>query len=147
MAFRFALAALLRLRHSIERQRTLSLQDAALQLGRARDTLARLELFLVESAINDASLLAAGKTAAELQFASLSREQFENFRHQMKQEVHRREELHHRAVEDYQQALREREVLETLRARQRRVYQLEQGRRQQQELDANYLLRRWRQDG
>ncbi len=143
MAFRFALAPLLRLRQSIERQRTLSLQDASLQLDRARETLARLESFLADSAVADSAGLATGRTAAELQFAGLLREQFGQFRLQLQEEVRRLDVLREQAVQAYQQAFREREVLESLRDRQRRAYQVEQARRQQQELDATHLLQRW----
>lgn len=143
MALRFALAPLLRLRQSIERQRTLALQEASLQLARARETLVQLERFLADSALADAASLAAGRTAAELQFASLLRDQFRELRLQLQGEVRRLEELRQLAAQAYQQAYREREVLETLRARQRRAYQLEQARCQQQELDAAYLLQRW----
>jgi flagellar export protein FliJ len=143
MAFRFALAPLLRLRQSIERQRTLSLQEASLQLAHAQETLARLERFLADSALADSASLATGRTAAELQFASLLRDQFRHFRHELQEEVRRLEALRKQAVQAYQQAFREREVLESSRASQRRVYQLEQGRRQQKELDAAHLLQRW----
>jgi len=144
MSFRFALAPLLRLRQSIERQRTLALQEALLQVARARETLAGLERFLADSALADAHSLAAGRRAAELQFATLLREQLRQFRLQLQEEVRRLEEVRQRAQQAYEQAFREREVLETLRARQRREYQLEQARHEQQQLDAVYLLQRWR---
>src|SRR5208283_4571872 len=69
MAFRFVLAPLLRLRQSIERQRALALQEANLKVSRAQETLAQLERFLSGSAQSDSAALAAGRTAAELQFA------------------------------------------------------------------------------
>ena len=58
MPFRFALAPLLHLRQSIERQRTLQLQQANLHLSRARETLAQLESFLSGSSQCDADGLA-----------------------------------------------------------------------------------------
>ena len=65
MAFRFALAPLLRLRQSIERQRTLVLQESALQLNQAQGALAQLERFLVDAATADESSLAVGCSAAD----------------------------------------------------------------------------------
>ena len=140
MAFRFALAPLLRLRQSIEHQRALALQEASLQLARSRETLARLERYLADAALAYSASLARGRTAAELQFASLLREQFRQFHLQLEEEIRRLDALRQQAAQAYQQAYREREVLETLRSRQHRAYQLEQARRQQQELDAAYLL-------
>jgi flagellar export protein FliJ len=143
MAFRFALAPLFRLRQSIERQRTLQLQDASLQVARTQQTLAQLEQFLTDSAQADAESLTAGRTAAELQFAAVLRENLHRFREELHSQIRKLELLRQQAMAAYHQAYREREVLETLRARQRRLYQQEQLRRQQRELDAAYLLQRW----
>jgi flagellar FliJ protein len=143
MSFRFALAPLLRLRQSIERQRTLQLQEANLQVSRAQETLAQLERFLSDSAQSDSTALKAGCTAAELQFASVLRENLHRFRQELQSDIRKLELLRQQAASEYHQAYREREVLETMRARQRRAYQQEQLRRQQQELDAAYLLQRW----
>jgi flagellar export protein FliJ len=143
MAFRFALAPLLRLRRSIERQRALQMQEASLQVSRAQETLAQLERFLSDSAQSDSAGLIAGCTAAELQFASVLRENLLHYRHELQSDIRKLELLRQQAASAYHQAYREREVLETLRARQRRDYQQEQLRRQQQELDATYLLQRW----
>ena len=143
MAFRFILAPLLRLRQSLERQRALALQQAAFNLTRAQDTLAHLDRFLAESKLADAASLAAGRTAAELQFADLLREQLNQLRLQFEEEVRRLEGLREQTARAYQQAYREREALETLRAHQLRTYHVEQLRRQQRELDAAFLLQRW----
>ena len=143
MPFRFALAPLLRLRQSIERQRTLALQAANLQVSRAQETLAQLDRFLSDSDQSDCAGLAAGRTAAELQFASVLRENMQHFREELQSDVRKLELERQKALGEYHKAYREREVLETIRARQRRVYQQEQLRRQQQELDGAYLLQRW----
>jgi len=143
MPFRFALAPVLRLRQSIERQRTLALQSANLQVSRAQETLAQLDRFLCDSDQSDCAGLAAGRTAAELQFASVLRENMQHFREELQSDVRKLEIERQKALDEYHKAYREREVLETIRARQRRVYQQAQLRRQQQELDAAYLLQRW----
>ncbi len=59
MAFRFALAPILRLRQSIERQRTLGLQEANLRVSRAQQKLAELDRYLSDSAQADSAALAA----------------------------------------------------------------------------------------
>jgi len=143
MSFRFALAPLLRLRESIERQRALQLQEANLQVSRAQETLAQLERFLSDSSQSESADLTAGCTAAELQFASVIRENLHHFRQELQSDIRKLELLRQQAASAYHRAYREREVIETLRARQRHDYHQEQLRRQQQELDATYLLQRW----
>ena len=147
MSFRFVLAPLLRLRQSIERQRTLQLQEANLQVSRAEETLAQLDRFLRDSARSDSTALAAGRTGAELQFAAVLRENLQHFRQELQSDIGRLELLRQQALGAYHQAYREREVLEALRARQRRAYLQEQSRREQQELDAAHLLQRWHHRG
>jgi len=143
MTFQFTLASLLRLRRSLEHQRALALQQASLNVARAREALARLESFLEESACADARSLSGGRMAAELHFASLLRERLQNLRVQIQNEVRHLETLRHQAVIAYRQSLGEREALEGLCARQHSAYQLEQTRRRQQEVDAIFLLQRW----
>jgi len=143
MSFRFTLAPLLRLRQSIERQRALTLQEANLHVSRAQENLGQLERSLSESAQSDATALQTGRTAAELQFASVLRENLHLFRAELESDIRKLEFLRQQALGEYHQAYRERDVLETLRARQRRAYQQEKLRRQQQELGATHLLQRW----
>jgi flagellar export protein FliJ len=119
------------------------LQQASLQVARAQETLANLERFLAGSAQSDSNGLAAGCTAAELQFASMFRENLHRFRQELQSDIRKLELLRQQAASEYHRAYREREVLETLHLRQRRAYQQEQLRRQQQELDAAFLLQRW----
>lgn len=143
MAFRFTLASLLRLKRSLERQRSLALQQAAMNLHRGEETLARLEHFLADSALADTASLAEGRRAAELHFASLLREQMHRVRNQLQEEIHRLTELRDQAALAYTQAMREREALEAFRARQHLAYQKERARSQQQQLDDMFLLQRW----
>lgn len=143
MAFHFALAPILRLRQSIERQRTLELQKANLEVSRAQETLARLERSLSDTTQADTQGLSAGCTGAELQFNAVLRENLLHFREELRADLSNLELLRQKALAAYHQAYREREILETLRARQRRVYQQEQAHRHQQEQDSDYLLQRW----
>jgi flagellar FliJ protein len=145
MSFRFTLAPLLRLRQSIERQCTHKLQAANLQVSRAQEKLAQLERSLAESAQSEATALQSGRTAAELQFASVLRENLHHYRHELQSDIRKLELVRRQALGEYHHAYRDREVLETLSARQRRAYQQEKLQRQQQELDATYLLQHWHQ--
>jgi flagellar export protein FliJ len=144
MAFRFALAPLLRLRQSIQRQRALQLQHASFQVFRAEETLTELGRFLSDSAQSDATSLESGRTGAELQFACVLRDNLHNTRGEVQANVRKLETIRLQALGEYHQAYRDREVLDTMRARQRHEYQLEQSRREQRELDAAYLLQHWR---
>lgn len=143
MAFRFNLAPLLRLRQSLERQRVLRVQELNLQLSHTRASLAQLDRFLDDSDQKHATQLSAGCTAAELQFTSNLRDNLLRYREGIQSEVRELEALREQAVIEYQQASCEREVLQTLRARQRTAYDRQQARHQQQELDAAHLLQRW----
>jgi len=143
MAFRFALAPVLRLRLGLERQRALALQQAALDLARAQEALAALERFLDESERADSNSLAGGRMGAELHFALLQRHQLQEQQAQLREHILKLEVLRQQAAEAYRRAQREREVLEALSAREYRTYQIEQARRQQIEMDAAFLLQRW----
>ncbi len=143
MAFRFALAPLLRLRQGIERQRILQLQEENLRFAQAQETLLQLDRSFAASAQSDSAELSRGSTGAELKFASVLRENLTRFRQELVTDLHKRELLRQKALAEYQTAYRDREILETLRSQQRSAYSQEQSRRQQQDLDATFLLQRW----
>lgn len=143
MAFRFALASVLRLRQGLERQRALALQRASLDVARAEEAMAALERFLDESERADSKALAGGRMGAELHFALLQRHQLQEQGAQLQVHILKLEALRQQAAEAYRRAQREREVLEALSAREHRTYQIEQARRQQNEMDAAFLLQRW----
>src|SRR5882724_7085587 len=110
MPFRFALAPLLRLRQSVERQRALRLRATSLAVTRTQEALSRLEQFLADSARSDQDALSAGRSAAELQFASASRDNLYVLRKDSQAELRRLELGRQQAAEEYQRAYREREV-------------------------------------
>lgn len=143
MAFHFTLAPLLRLRQSVERQRALQLREASLRLAQMQGTLEQLDRFLQDSQAADQQHLRAGVKAAELQFATMSREQLGRLREQIEAEIKRLESARQQALGEYQEAYRAREVLTSLRQKQRREYQREELRRVQRELDVAHLLQRW----
>lgn len=143
MAFRFALAPLLRLRQGVEQQCALSLQEASLQLSRGQEALRNLERMIRDSAVTDAARLTDARSAAELQFAALVRAQLDGICFQLENQINCLESIRDRAALAYQRAYREREVLESVRRRQHEAYLSEQARRQQRELDATYLIQHW----
>ncbi|HVM94590.1 MAG TPA: flagellar FliJ family protein [Terriglobales bacterium] len=121
----------------------LALQNAVVQLSVAKESVARLDRFLEESADRDAASLSAGRRASELQFAVLLREQLRQLRVRLQEEVARLEVVRQELAAAYEQAFRQREVLENLRNRMSTAYEVEQGRREQRRLDIVYLLQRW----
>jgi flagellar export protein FliJ len=144
MPFRFALAPLLRLRQSVERQRILRLREASLHVARAKEDIRQLDQFLAASAEADQERLRAGRPAADLHFATMTRENLGRVREEMLAQLGKLELMRQEAASQYQLAYREREVLEALRERQHRDYVQEQTRRQQRTLDATHLIQRWR---
>jgi flagellar export protein FliJ len=147
MAFQFGLAPLLRLRRSLERQHALELQKASLNLANAERTFIAFKRFLDESAQADSRSLATGCTASELHFATLLREQLEHIRGRLQSRIANLEAIRQQMAINYQRALHERDALESLRNQQRRVYQKEQARREQKEIDTAYLLKTYRRQG
>jgi len=91
MAFRFALAPLLRLRQGLEHQCALVLQKACFNVGRAREALDRLDRFRDDCARANSGALATGQTAAELQFAALVRDQMKQLHLRLQDEITRLE--------------------------------------------------------
>jgi flagellar biosynthesis chaperone FliJ len=144
MAFRFALAPLLRLRQSLERQQAMRLSEASLAVARAQEMVSRMEVALAESARSGDAALRAGQSAAELQFALLARENMKAQRQKVQAEFQRLELERQRVAGEYRRAYQEREVLETLARRQHSVYVQEQLQREQRDLDASYLMQKWR---
>jgi flagellar biosynthesis chaperone FliJ len=118
-------------------------QEASLQVSRAQEQLTQLDRSISAREQSDARDLTGGQTGAELQFASVVRENFLQFRKELQANIRKLEVQREQAAAEYQQAYRDRELLETVRTRQHRLYQQEQSRRQQRDLDAAYLLQRW----
>jgi flagellar export protein FliJ len=144
MAFRFALASLLRLRQSLERQQAMRLSEASLAVTRAQELVRRMDQVLADSARSGDAALRAGQSAAELQFALLARENMKVQRQKFQAEVQRLELVRQEVAGEYRRAYQKREVLETLATRQHSVYQQEQLQREQRDLDASHLLQMWR---
>lgn len=144
MPFRFSLASLLRLRQSLERQRAQRLREASLAVARAEETISQIDQSLAETARSDDASLRAGRSAAELQFALAARATALQRRQDFQAELERLKIARQGVAVEYQRAYREREVLESLSARQRQTHQQERLQQEQRELDASYLLQLWR---
>lgn len=121
----------------------LEVQAASFRLAGQQEVTAQLDRFLVESTLADARALSEGRTGADLQFASRLRGELDRFRRQMEDEIQQLQGVRERAAVVYEKAYRDREALESLRERERRVYEIKQARKRQKELDSAYLQQRW----
>lgn len=144
MAFRFALAPVLRLRQSLEKQRAQRLQQATLAVVRAREAVAAMESALVDLARSGEQSLRIGQSGAELQFSLIVRRNMLSRQQQLQTGLENLEVERKAAAAEYQRAYREREVLETLATQQHHAYHQEQLQSEQRELDASHLLQLWR---
>jgi len=144
MAFRFALAALLRLRQSREQQHERLFHEANLrraELRRALEAVARAVSQLKE---NDSQGLNAGMRAAELQFDLLRLSRLAEHRCQLEREVAQAEAECARRLQQFRQAHGERQIIESLRDRQLHSYQRWQEKQAERNFEDLLLLRRER---
>jgi flagellar export protein FliJ len=142
MAFHFSLRALLRLRESVEKAELLRLQSIAAQAVQLR-----LEIESIDSEIKTRrqELLdqtAGGISGAELHLAALSEAARQQRRAQMLIKLNEVEQLRKKQQLRYTHAHQQREILSNLRERQLSVYVREQARREQQQIDELFLIRR-----
>ena len=142
MAFRFALAALLRFRQSLEHQAEILLQEANHDIEAVRKRIEHSDCALGEMAKQNADKLHSGVTAAELQFDLISRSLLLHHRELLHEEMIMREEIRTQRFHSFQQARQQREVVETLRERQLEIYRQQEAWQEQRRLDDHFLLRR-----
>jgi flagellar export protein FliJ len=142
MAFHFSLKALLRLRESVERAELMRLQTIAAQAVQLR-----LEIESIDSEIRTRRQelfdhTATGISGAELHLAALSEAARQQRRTQTLTKLHEVEQLRKKQQLRYTHAHQQREILSNLRERQLAVYVREQNRREQQQVDELFLIRR-----
>ncbi|MGA7216951.1 MAG: flagellar export protein FliJ [Candidatus Sulfotelmatobacter sp.] len=142
MAFEFPLQAVLHFREGIERQQELRLRAANQQVARMRHLLEQMEERSQELSAREARDLSSGITAAELRFNLLCEAELQRHQKELERELTRLEQLRDQQREIYRQARRARESLETLRDRQLAFYKKEAARREQRNLDDQFLMRR-----
>jgi flagellar FliJ protein len=142
MAFRFTLEAVLKLRLSFERLERNRLLLISAALARVREALASLARDFDALETGTLAKLAAGITSAELEVDRRIQQSFRERRAALQKreaELAAKLALQQRA---YQNAKNRREILEELRDRRLAQYRAEQLRREQQQLDELFLMRR-----
>jgi flagellar export protein FliJ len=146
MAFHFSLDSVLRLRQSLEDQEKqrletlLSRQKGLLdEIERSRDADFEMRLKM------QLQLIQGGLSAGEVQLQTFFLHARERHRQFLQIEVHKLQKDIAHQISAYQQERRRREVLESVRDRQLEIFQSEQQRKNQAQIDELHLLRRIRE--
>jgi flagellar protein FliJ len=142
MAFRFPLETLLRVRQGLERQHELRLQEANHRVAMLRQQIEDTHTEMQNISARRQPQLESGISAAELQFDVLCRSVLSERQHALEKQLVEAEALRHVRSEEFLQARRQREVIDTLRRHQLQNYQQEEARQDQRRLDDLFLLRR-----
>jgi flagellar export protein FliJ len=142
MPFHFPLQAIFHLRQSLEHQQELRLRAANQQVARARYLVEQVDLRIREVGLGQSQALVAGTTAAELRFDLLRQTAFGQQRIAIEGEIARLEKFRNEQQRIFYEARRQRETLESLRNLQLREYQKNARRREQNQIDDVFLMRR-----
>ena len=144
MAFRFALAAVLKYRESLEQREYLALEKTQQEIVQTKIALDQCEKRRSAATRRREADLRRGVTSVHLQAAyeeeTALEEQGEKLRAHLRQLQVQRENC----LKAYELARRNRELLDKLRTRQLDAYRHDQAKRQQATLDDVFLSRRRR---
>lgn len=141
MAFRFSLEVVLRIRASQERRERLKLEAVLSEKSRLRARLQNLTSEIMESRLRFLNDLAASMSGAELQMESRRQAGVAALRERLVQQIKELEKLSAAQMRVYVQARQRREAMESLRQSKFSEFQIEQSRREQQDLDDLFLTR------
>jgi len=141
MAFHFSLETILRLRRGQERAERLKLEAIASERARARRQLEIMTEQFFESRRRFQQLMVQGTSGSELQFENARSESVAAARLALKARISELDQQRLKQVEVYMKARQSREILDNLRNTKFEVYRQMLSRREQQELDALFLMR------
>jgi flagellar biosynthesis chaperone FliJ len=144
MAFHFPLEAILRLRRGQERAERLKLEAIASEQALARNRLENMTQQFFASRRRFQQQLGDEKFGAELQFEDARSDRVAGARRTLEMRVAELEQVRLKQVGVYKKAHQSREVLENLRGRKLALYLQMLSRREQQELDDLFLMRKER---
>lgn len=142
MAFRFPLESVLRLRQNLERQQELLLYQANQKVFALTRQIEELDGGISENARYQSARLQSGVSAAELQFDLLCHAVLLEWRRELETKRAEAERQRDAQAENFRQARRQREVIETLRRHQFQAYREREARQDQCRADDLFLLRR-----
>lgn len=142
MPFRFPLAALLKYRESIEEREDLLLRNAQQQVSGIRNQILQIQEQQRVLMEEYSKTLRSGVVASELHSFIGHKQQLELALDQLNRMLKEAENRRNQQRKVYEIARQKREVLSTVRDRQMQRYQIEEGRREQRQLDDLFLSRR-----
>jgi flagellar biosynthesis chaperone FliJ len=146
MAFHFPLEAILRLRRVQERAERLKVEAIASEQAQARNQLENMTQQFLESRRLFQQQLGDEKFGAELQFEDARSDRVTAARRALEMRIAALEQLRLKQLAVYAKAHQSRELLENLRDRKLEMYRQMLSRREQQDLDDLFLMRRDRFD-
>lgn len=141
MAFQFALEAVLRVRRTQERAERLKLESIIAEEQRAQARLRETIERSFEQHRQFQRRLTGGMAGTELQFEMEREARVKAACHELRNQIVELEKRRIAQVQIYYPARRNLELVENLRQRKLEDYRTEQARREQQDLDALFLLR------
>ena len=142
MAFRFSLQAVLRLRRSYERRERLRLEIITRRRLHTQQQIAELKSEILGAKDRLARTLQAGMPAVELHLEVAQANARAKRQEVMAEQLAKLTQEHRAQQVAYQHAQQQRQIIENLRARLFAIYQQVQARREQQQLDDLFLIRR-----
>jgi flagellar export protein FliJ len=147
MAFRFALESVLRLRVSYERQEQARLELATQNLYAAREKYAALKKEQSALEANFRTTMASGMNASELHSYLSSKLGLEVAEAEAARAEVGASKLWNEQRIKFLRARQDREVIASIRLRQHQEYVLEQNRKEQQQIDDLFAMRRIQSNG
>ncbi len=141
MAFRFTLAAVLRVRDSLARREEARLQAANQDCMQARAALEACRAEHLAFRRQNAEALRAGGTGAELEFITACQRNFARREEALERQRAALEAVRQEREAAYLRARRDLMAIETLRDEQRAAYEAEQARRTQAAQDELFAMR------
>ena len=142
MAFRFSLQAVLRLRRSYERRERLRLEIITRRRLHTQQQIDELKSEILGAKDRLARTLQKGMPAVELHLEVAQANVRAKRQEVMAEQLAKLTQEHRAQQVAYQHAQQQRQIIENLRARLFAIYQQIQARREQQQLDDLFLIRR-----
>ena len=142
MPFHFTLAPLLRLRESLEKAELQRLRMIAMHVAQVRVEIESLDCEIEGARRQLLEQTATGISGAELQIAALLEASRHEYRIRLVAKLYELERARQKQQARYTEVRQQREIVSNLRERQLSAYQREQARRDQQQVDEFFLIRR-----
>jgi flagellar export protein FliJ len=135
MAYRFPLAAVLRLRESIETREERSLQSIQMEIVRVSRTIEELTAAIANAREAQERIMRQPAPAGHLHSVLWECQSAAHKRNALLNQLDSLKKRHGEQMQVYRAAHRDREMLSDLHARNKQAYEVEQARTQQKQMD------------